>query len=169
MKLIVSIVALALATPALAQQQNIPGKEGHIVRGPSIAIAVEGSMAAIDSCKAQGYFVGATVVDDEGGIRASLTGDGSPTEGPNGSRRKAVLSALQKASGSELAERAKADPALAAQWEANKDWLARAGSLLIMQGGKVIGAIGVEGNPHDLAKDVSCAQAGLDKIEARLK
>jgi uncharacterized protein GlcG (DUF336 family) len=159
----------AMALPAAAQAPNTPGKGGHTVREPSLAVALEGAQAAIDACKASGYLVGVTVVDDEGGVRVSLTADGAPTEGPNGSRRKAVLSAVRKASGADLAEQAKKDPAFAALVEANKDWLARAGALLIHKGGKVVGVIGVEGNPHDLEKDVSCAQAGLDKIEARLR
>jgi uncharacterized protein GlcG (DUF336 family) len=187
--LVAALVGLALALPAAAQAPNTPasgtpapntpapntpapntpGRGGHTVRGPTLAVALEGAQAAVDACKAGGYLVGVTVVDEEGGVRLSLTADGAPTEGPNGSRRKAVLSALRKASGTELAARAKADAAFAAEVEANKDWLARPGSLLIHSGGKVVGAIAVEGNPHDLDKDVSCAQAGLNRIETRLK
>ena len=173
MKLILTVSLLALAAPALAQTpaaapQNTPGSGGHTVRGPSLALSIEAAQAAIDSCKATGYLVGATVVDDEGGIRISMTADGAPTEGPNGSRRKAVTSAQEKTDGAALAERVKTDPALAARLAANNDSLARAGALLIKVGDRIVGVIGVEGNPHDLAKNVSCAQAGIDGIKARL-
>ena len=171
-----ALLAVLLAAPLMAQQPSspqqqtrAPGEPSPAVRGPSLALAEEAAHAAIDMCKAKGYLVGVTIVDDAGQIRLSLTADGAPGQGPNGSRRGAVTSALYKASGAELAERAKTDAAFAAKVEGNREYLARPGSLLLKAGDRIVGAIGVEGNPHDLALDVACAQVGADRIAAGLK
>ena len=163
------LVLLALAKPAAAQHTNVPGRDGHIVRGPSLALAIEAAQTAIDTCKASGYLVGVTVMDDDGGIRVALTADGAPTEGPNGSRRTTLLAAKMKASSAEIAERMKTDATLSAHIEANKDYTARGGAILIKVDGKIVGAIGVEGNPHDQPLNAACAQAGVDRIQSRLK
>ncbi len=68
-----------------------------------------------------------------------------------------------------LAERAKADPALAAEVKANpKIGFALAGALPLIAGDAQIGAIAVSGGAGP-AGDEACAKAGLEKVKTRLK
>lgn len=169
----VSVAALVAgqSPAAAAQGQTL---SDFVIEGPSMTLALEAVTAAISACKAKGYNAGATVVDPRGGVRASLGSDGSMVTDANASRRKAQTTMALKASGAEIAERMKTDKALADQVAANRDWLVRPGSLLIAKNGKLIGAIGVEGHssadghPHDDALNTACAQAGVDRIIARL-
>jgi uncharacterized protein GlcG (DUF336 family) len=170
MKTAFSIAIVLIASPALAQTPNgehLPHSD--TIGGPSLALSLEAANAAIAACAAQSYRVGATVVDANGFVRVSLAPDGAAHFVASASRRKAILSAEEKASGAELEDRVKTDKALAARVKADHDLLARGGSLLIKVGDRVVGAIDVEGDPYDIAKDVACAQAGIDKIRSRLK
>jgi uncharacterized protein GlcG (DUF336 family) len=167
------IIAAALAAAGSAVAQAPPGSTlvGNTkpLAGPSLALSLEAAQAAMAACKAKGAAVGVTVLDDTGGLRVVLGADGALAADANGSRRSANLSAAQKASGADIVERAKTDKALADQIAANKDWLAREGAVQIKSGDKVVGIIAVEGHPHDPARDIACAQAGIDKISARLR
>ena len=161
----------AAAGPAAAQAPPGSTLVGNTkpLAGPSLALSLEAAQAAVEACKAKGAAVGVTVLDDTGGLRAVLGADGALAADANGSRRAANLAAAQKTSGADLVERAKTDKALADQIAANKDWLAREGAVLIKSGDKLVGVIAVEGHPHDPKRDIACAQAGIDKISARLK
>lgn len=173
------IIATSAALLVAASGPQAVAAEGRtlsdfVIEGPSMALALEAVTAAVSACKARGYNAGATVVDPRGGIRASLGSDGSMVTDANASRRKAQVTVAFKASGAEIAQRMKTDKAFADQIAANRDWLVRPGSLLISKNGKIFGAIGVEGHssaeghPHDDALNTACAQAGIDRIIARL-
>lgn len=166
------VIASVLFTgPALAQEPPVSPLVGNVrpLAGPPFALALEAAQAAMAACKAKGHNVGVSVVDETGGLRVVLGADGALAADANGSRRAALLSAAQKTSGAELIERAKTDKALAAEIGANRDWLLRDGALPIANGGKIFGAIAVEGHPHDGPLEIACAQAGIDRIKSRLK
>ena len=160
--------AAGLAAFPAVQAAEGPSLSDFVIEGPPMRLALEAVEAAVAACKAKGYNAGATLVDPRGGVRASLGSDGSMVTEANASRRKAQTTVAFKASGAEMAERMKVDKAFAAQIAANKDWLVRPGSLLLTKNGKVLGAIGVEGHPHDDKLSVACAQAGIDQIVGRL-
>ena len=170
MKRACTIAVALLAGPAMAQTpngQHLPHSDA--IGGPSLALSMEAANAAIAACAKLNYKVGVTVTDENGFVRVSLAPDGAAHFVASSSRRKAILSAEEKASGAELEARAKTDQAFAAHVKADHDLLARTGSLLIKVGDRIVGVIGVEGDPYDLNKDVACAQAGIDRIRARLK
>jgi uncharacterized protein GlcG (DUF336 family) len=164
--------AFALATPVLAQQA-VPGPllgNGAVIKGPSLDLAAEAAQAAIKTCAAMNYQIGVAVVDDTGGIRLVMGADGARAADSNGARRAAAFAAVEKEPGAALLERVKTDKALEQVFMANyANYQIREGALLLKAGGKVVGAIAVEGHPHDAKKDIACAQAGIDKIQARLK
>jgi uncharacterized protein GlcG (DUF336 family) len=174
MKPFLIVTAMLLFTgPALAQAPAAPavGQLGNVrpLSGPPMALALEAAQTAVATCKARGYNVGVAVVDESGGLRVVLGADGAQAADSNGARRAALFSAAQKTPGAGLVERLKTDTELASKLAANRDWNAHEGVLLIKAGDKIIGAIGVEGHPHDAEKDAACAKAGLDKIQSRLK
>ena len=170
---LIAAAALLVAGPALAQDENAPGKTLQYnmggLGGPSYALSLEAAEAAMAACKANNDNVGVAVVDDTGGLRVALGADGALSADSNGARRAAIFAAANKANGVELVARTKTDKAFADKVAANKDWNPHEGVLLIKVGDKIYGAIGVEGHPHDTKKELACAQAGIDKIKGRLK
>jgi uncharacterized protein GlcG (DUF336 family) len=119
---------------------------------------------AVDKCRADGYRVSATVIDESGLLKAFLRDDGSGPHTIDFSRKKA-FSALtfKKTSGETGKAWAENPPA------PNIDGTTgTAGGVPIKAGGVVIGAIGVSGAPGG-DKDEACANAGIAKIAADLK
>ncbi len=133
------------------------------------ALALEAVQTAVSTCTANGYKVGASVVDSVGGLHALAGAEGVRQGGLDSSTRKAFTAATMKAVTSVIDAQSKTDPALAAKLAADTKLFARAGAVPIMSpGGAVIGAIGVGGAPGG-EKDEVCAVAGLAKIKDRLK
>lgn len=169
--LMIAITLLA-AAPALAQQPIPTPLLGNSrpLKGPPFAVVMEGAMAALEACKAKGHKVGVAVVDDGGGIRLVIAADGAMASDSNGARRAATYAAFKKAPGQELFARIKTDKAMEAEYQTNyTNWLVREGSFPILDKGEVVGAIAVEGHPHDAAKEIECARIGRDRIQARMR
>jgi uncharacterized protein GlcG (DUF336 family) len=161
----VSVLALAGA----AQAQTAPAGPQPRARGPSLALSVEAAQTAVATCLANGYKVSALVFDSGGAPVVILSGDGVGARTVDIATTKAAIVLKYKVASSVIVDRAKTDAALAAELKADpKIGTARAGSVPIMAGGDFIGAIAVSGAPGG-DKDQVCAQAGLDKIAARLK
>jgi uncharacterized protein GlcG (DUF336 family) len=133
-----------------------------------LALAVEGVQAALAACVQQGDRVSVAVVDRAGFVRALMRGDGASPHTLDSSRRKAYTAANLRLSTMELAHMVGQSPAIAGLRDMNEHILVLGGGLPIKAGDEVIGGIGVGGGPSG-QRDEARAQAGLDKIKARLK
>jgi uncharacterized protein GlcG (DUF336 family) len=133
-----------------------------------LVFALEAAQTALATCEQQGYRVSVAVVDRAGLVRAHLRGDGAGPHTLDSSSRKAYTSASLRLSTLELARMVGQSEAIFGLREMNEKILILGGGLPIQAGDDVIGGIGVGGAPGS-AKDEACAQAGIDKIKARLK
>jgi len=130
----------------------------------SIAITI--AQTAIESCKANGYAVSATVVGRNGEIIVQVRGDNTSPHTMENSFRKAYTSRTLRIPSGALVDRLKADPTLGFIHLTNI--IAFQGALPIKVGDEVIGAAGASGAPGG-EKDEACVKAGLDKVADQLK
>jgi uncharacterized protein GlcG (DUF336 family) len=153
-----SAAACALAAPAGAQLLS------HKDLTASIAITL--AQTAIETCRANGYAVSATVVGRNGEIIVQVRGDNSNPHTMENSFRKAYTARTLRSPSGVLVERLKADPTLAFIHLSNI--IAFQGALPIKVGDDVIGAVGASGAPGG-EKDEACVKAGIDKVADQLK
>jgi uncharacterized protein GlcG (DUF336 family) len=168
---IVGALALVTASSMACAQQAAPGAAPQRVpaaRGPEMALALEAAQTAISTCATNGYTVAASVVDSAGVLKVLVAANGATKGAVESSTKKAVTANTMKTATSDIQEKIKTDPALAAKVSADTSLFARAGGLPLMVGGDVIGAVGVGGAPGG-EKDEVCTAAGIDKIKAKLK
>ena len=119
---------------------------------------------ALDKCRADGYRVSVTVIDDGARLKAFLRDDGSGPHTIDFSRKKAYSALTFKRTSAETGKAWAENPPAP-----NIDGTTgAAGGVPIKAGGQVIGAIGVSGAPGG-DKDEACANAGIAKIAADLK
>src|SRR5580692_580348 len=140
-----------------------------VARGPSMNLAIEAARAAIETCRAEGYRVGVSVIDSVGEARAMLTADGSDGSHIFVATRKALTALAFEMPSSKASEMLPADKAMLARVKPNM--FVMPGALPIVVDHTTIGAIGVSGaagTPFGHADEV-CAAAGLQKIRDRLK
>jgi uncharacterized protein GlcG (DUF336 family) len=130
----------------------------------SIAIAI--AQTAIETCKANGYAVSATVVGRNGEIIVQVRGDNTPPHTMENSFRKAYTARTLRSPSGALAERVKAEPTLPFIHLSNI--IAFQGALPIKLGDETIGAAGASGAPGG-EKDEACIKAGIDKVADQLK
>ncbi|HEV7986569.1 MAG TPA: heme-binding protein [Steroidobacteraceae bacterium] len=143
--------------------------------GPSLALAVEAARAAIDTCAAAGYRIGAAVIDSVGEARALLTADGSDGSHVFVAMRKALTALRFEMPSSHASEVIPKDPELLARVTPNM--FVAGGAVPIMHNGETIGAIGVSGAGGRSStatggiglQDEACAVAGLRKIEKQIR
>jgi uncharacterized protein GlcG (DUF336 family) len=159
---IATFASLGLACGA-ATAQDLP-----MEKTLPLALAVEAAQAALATCTQQGHRVSVAVVDRAGLVRALLRGDGAGPHTLDSSSRKAYTASSLRLRTMELAKMVSQSPAIAGLREMNEQILILGGGLPIKAGDDVIGGIGVCGAPGT-DKDEACAQAGIDKIKARLK
>jgi uncharacterized protein GlcG (DUF336 family) len=133
----------------------------------SIALAAEAAQVALATCTQQGYRVSVAVVDRSGLLRAYLRGDGAAPHTYDSATRKAFTSASFGATTAELAKRIADNPGNAAL-AGIPGTLMLAGGVPVKAGNDVLGAVGVGGAPGG-DKDEACSQAGIAKIQDRLK
>jgi uncharacterized protein GlcG (DUF336 family) len=155
---VVSTCACAWAAPAGAQLLN------HKDLTASIAVTI--AQTAIETCKANGYAVSATVVGRNGEIIVQVRGDNTPPHTMENSFRKAYTARTLRSPSGTLAERVKAEPTLPFIHLTNI--IAFQGALPIKVGDEVIGAAGASGAPGG-EKDEACIKAGIDKVADELK
>src|SRR6202046_1908953 len=153
-----STCILALAAPASAQLLE------HKDLSASIAITI--AQTAIDTCKANGYSVSATVVGRNGEVIVQVRGDDTGPHTVENSFRKAYTARTTRSPSGALVDRVKADPTLGFVNLSNV--IAVQGALPIKVGDEVIGAAGASGAPGG-EKDEACVKAGLEKVADRLK
>jgi uncharacterized protein GlcG (DUF336 family) len=138
-------------------------------RGPTLALAIEAARAAVDSCAASGYRIGAAVIDSAGEARALLTADGSDGSHVFVAMRKALTALTFQMPSSAANRLVPADKTLLARVTPNM--FVEGGAVPIIVGGTVIGAIGASGAGGTVIgqQDEVCAAAGLNKVKDRLK
>jgi uncharacterized protein GlcG (DUF336 family) len=132
----------------------------------SASIAMTIIQATIETCKANGYAVSATVVGRNGEIIAQVRGDNTGPHTIENSFRKAYTARTFRSPSGALVDRVKADPTLGLIHLTNV--IANQGALPIKVGDEVIGAAGASGAPGG-EKDEACVKAGIDKIADQLK
>jgi uncharacterized protein GlcG (DUF336 family) len=168
-------VAITLS-PCVMAQTPAPATPAGGGRGPAppparfigVALALEAAQTAVASCTANGYNVSVTVMD-AGGVTRLLYANDKAGAGPiDSATRKAYTSLAFKMSTADIAKMQPTDAAMDARIKADPKMFARAGAFPLMAGTELAGAIGVGGAPGgDL--DAACAQAGLAKIQDRIK
>jgi len=131
------------------------------------AIAITIAQTAIETCKANGYAVSATVVGRNGEIIVQVRGDNASPHTLENSFRKAYTARTLRNPSGALVERIKTDPVIGNILHLT-NIIALPGALPIKVGDEVIGAAGVSGAPGG-DKDEACTKAGLDKVADQLK
>ena len=131
------------------------------------AIAITIAQTAIETCKAQGYAVSATVVGRNGEIIVQVRGDNAPPHTLENSFRKAYTARTLRSPSGALVERIKTDPIFANVLHLT-NIIALPGALPIKVDEDVIGAAGASGAPGG-DKDEAYIKAGLDKVADQLK
>jgi uncharacterized protein GlcG (DUF336 family) len=159
--LLITFAAILLAGPAGAQgliaTHRIPAE-----------LAGEAVMAAVAKCASQGYAETAVLVDVDGVRQAVLRGDKAGSHTLDSAYEKAYTAASFKTDTSALVERSKTAPGFANIFTQVPHLMLLGGGIVIKLGDEVVGAIGAGGAPGgDL--DDTCARAGLEKIQDRLK
>ncbi len=160
--------------PALPSAPRRPEPESD-APGPSLAQAIDAARAAVDSCAAAGYRVGAAVIDSIGEARALLSADGSNGSHAFIAMRKALTALRFEMPSSQASEVIPRDPELLARVTPNM--FVAGGAIPIIRNGATIGAIGVSGaggrstgGPGAIGRqDEACAVAGLRRIEKQLR
>ena len=118
----------------------------------------------LEKCRADGYRVSVTVIDDGARLKAFLRDDGSGPHTIDFSRKKAYSALTFKRPSGETGKAWAENPPAP-----NIDGTTGTpGGVPIKAGGQVIGAIGVSGAPGG-EKDEACANAGIAKIATELK
>ena len=137
-------------------------------RGPALDLSVEAAQTALAACTAIQQTVAVSVLDSAGVPKALLAADGASARGVASSNSKAQTALTFKAATSALSASVKTDPQLAEKIAANSSFNIRAGGVLLVAHGEIIGAIGV-GGARGSEKDEACALAGIAKIQDRLE
>jgi uncharacterized protein GlcG (DUF336 family) len=120
---------------------------------------------AVEKCRADGYRISLTILDNSGAVKLSIRGDNTGPHTLEHSRRKSYTALTFKRPS---AETAKAWATAATPPPAIEGTVAAAGGIPIRAGNDVIGAIGVSGAPGG-EKDEACALAGIARIADQLK
>ncbi len=157
---------LAVATLVLVGAFSMTALSQELLTQKVISMDVAQYMAqaAIMQCRADGYRVSATILDNGGNIKVVIRDDGAGLGTLDLSRRKAYSALIfRRTSG----ETAKAFGGMSPPPVVDGT-VTMAGGVPIKVGGEVIGAIGVSGAPGG-DKDEVCANAGIAKVAEKLK
>ena len=160
-KMYLAVLAALTLVPVAAGAQVLQE------RTMPLAIAQELAQATVEACAAKKFNVTATVVDRAGLVRAVLRADGAGPHTVEASRAKAYTAASARTTTTAIMENADKNPA-ARHLAAIDGFLLLGGGVPVKAGDEVIGAVGVGGAPGGHL-DEECANAGLTKIQAKLK
>jgi uncharacterized protein GlcG (DUF336 family) len=179
--ILLAATAVLIAMPVLAQTNPAPtiaaaptADEMKMPRPPRargipVALAIEGAVEANRTCLGNTYKTTAMITDSAGVPIVMISNDGAAaiTQRIAMSKVQAVLK--YKMTSGEVAAKAAADPAFAAEIKANPliD-TARQGAVPLMAGGELIGVFAASGAPGG-DKDEVCVRAGIAKIADRIK
>ena len=155
------LISAAIALPSLAFAQ-VPQE-----RVLPASIATELAQATVAACAAKNFNVTATVVDRQGVVRAMVRADRAGPHTLEASRAKAFTSASARSNTGAMAEAA-ANNAGARNLVHIPGFLLLGGGVPVKVGDEVIGAVGVGGAPGGHL-DEECANAGIEKVKAKLR
>jgi uncharacterized protein GlcG (DUF336 family) len=157
---------LAVAAPLLAGAFSLTALSQDLLSEKVISVDMAQTMAqaAIAQCRANGYRVSATVLDNGGNVKVVIRDDGAGVGTIDLSHRKAYSAVIFRRTSGETAKVFGAmtpPPTIAGT-------VMLAGGVPIKVGADTIGAIGVSGAPGG-DKDEVCANAGIAKVAEKLK
>lgn len=162
-----ALVGLVLQVPGQAQV-SISGKT------LPLSAAIIAAQTAVDTCKANGYDVTATVVDVSGTPQVVLRGDHAVIHTKDSSFRKAYtvvtmgpIFHVDTTSGF-IGVLAKYPPLVAQSLASTPNVTALPGGVAFKVGDETIAGLGVGGSPGG-DKDEVCAQAGVAKVAELLR
>jgi len=159
--------APTIAPPPTRDEQKQPRPPRP--RGISTALAIEAATAANATCLANGYKTTALITDSAGIPIVLISNDGAAAITQRIAMSKAQATLKYGMTSGEVAAKAAADTAFAAEIKANPlIETARRGAIPIKAGSDLIGTFAVSGAPGG-DKDEVCAVAGLAKIQDRIK
>ena len=149
-----AILALLTSAPH-AQTQTLITQ-----RGLSVNAALELATATLERCRADGFKVTVTVLNQHARTAVVLSEDGVNPHTLENSQRKAYTAFTTRTPSGEMAKRPQ--PGLSGFMLLDKITPIE-GGLPIFAGKDLVGAVGVSGAPGG-DKDAACAQAGIEKI-----
>jgi uncharacterized protein GlcG (DUF336 family) len=157
---------LAVAASLLAGAFSLTALSQDLLTEKVISVDMAQTMAqaAIAQCRANGYRVSATVLDNGGNLKVVIRDDGAGVGTIDLSHRKAYSAVIFRRTSGETAKLFGAmtpPPTVAGT-------VMLAGGVPIKIGMETIGAIGVSGAPGG-DKDEVCANAGIAKVAEKLK
>lgn len=158
--------ALAIAALALAGAFSMTALSQDLLTQKIISVDMAQAMAqaTVSQCRANGYRVSVSIIDNGGLLKAFLRDDGSGAGTGDLSRAKAYTALVFRRTSGETAKLFGAmtpPPNVAGT-------VMLAGGVPIKAGTETIGAIGVSGAPGG-DKDEACADAGIAKVGDKLK
>jgi uncharacterized protein GlcG (DUF336 family) len=159
--------APTIAPPPTPDEQKQPRPP----RAPGIAtaLAVEAAVAANASCAANSYKTTVLITDSAGVPIVVISNDGAAAITQRVAMSKAQAVLKYGIPSGEVATKAAADPAFAAEVKASPlIETARRGAIPIKASSGLVGVFAVSGAPGG-DKDEACALAGLAKIQDRVK
>ena len=177
-RLVVGVAVIAAVAMSFALiQQLVKSATLQTLSAENISVdeALMVAQGALDECKKAGSpAVSVAVVDNVGGVRFLLRGDGATPEMADKARRKAYTARTFRMATSDWIERTSDESVdekgvkrdLGGQRFLDNT-LAEAGGLPIIMHGQPIGAVGVSGSSDGMA-DEACAKAGVDAISDQL-
>ena len=135
-------------------------------RGPAYELAVEAALEAINRCRADKQDISVAVTDSANEIVALISPNTAGMRSLRLLKGKAVTPYMTGKPSSAARELARTDAVIAGRIAADVA-VGYPGSVPIIVGNEMIGAITVSGS--QINNDEVCANAGLDRIQARLK
>ena len=170
------IPSLAVLVTAIGLIAQAPAEAQVSTSGRTLPLsaAVIAAQTAVDTCKANGYDVTATVVDVSGTPQVVLRGDHAVIHTKDSSFRKAYtvvtmgpIFHVDTTSGF-IGVLAKYPPLVAQSLASTPNVTALPGGVAFKVGDETIAGLGVGGSPGG-DKDEVCAQAGVAKVAELLK
>lgn len=135
-------------------------------RGPAYELAVEAALEAINRCKADKQDISVAVTDSANEIVVLISPNAAGMRSLRLLKGKAVTPYMTGKPSSAARELARTDPVIAGRIAADVA-VGYPGSVPIIVGNDMIGAITVSGS--QINNDEACANAGLVRVQARLK
>jgi uncharacterized protein GlcG (DUF336 family) len=178
---LLSIAVTGLLAGALQAQPAAPSVDGVRIpraptpaeyverpkaRGPAYDLAVEAALEAINRCKADKQDISVQVTDAGGEIVVLISPNAAGMRSLRLLKGKAVTPYMTGKPSSAARGLAATDPVIAGRIAADVA-VGYPGSVPIIVGGDMIGAITVSGS--QINNDEACANAGLSKVQGRLK
>jgi uncharacterized protein GlcG (DUF336 family) len=156
-----------LAAGASAQPAS-PAAQPPAGRSPGLSLAVEVAQAAMAACLSKNFRTVVVVANETGTPVVMLAADRTSARLQQVVGTKVATVAKYRIASGEIVKKAAADPAFAAELQANPAiGMARAGALPISVGDAMVGIIAVGGATPSEA-DTACAEAGVAALTSRV-